>query len=345
MVYGGASAEHEVSCVSAATVVRMLMREGHAVLPIGVTRGGGWFLQPAPDGVAGSLRIVERPSARVWLEPGRGLRVNGTVMPVGVVVPMIHGTFGEDGRLQAILEQCALAYIGADAQASAIGMYKLLAKLCWEERRLPVVEYCRCQIDLESVVISDELAAFVERHGYPLFVKPCNGGSSVGVSRVGAPEGLLGALRYAAQFDTCVLCERAVVGREIEFAVFDTAEEQGVVSLPGEIITDQAFYDYDTKYRQTEQATLVVPARLEAGVLEGMRRVARQAYRAIGCRDLARIDFLLQGDGRYYINEINTLPGFTAQSMFPLLCDVSGHPAGALLSSLVRRAAERRVAR
>lgn len=347
LLYGGPSVEHHVSCLSAATILRAFeqMRMDDAPLLVGISRQGEWFLQQtgAAYGVDGGLDIVCDETQRVVLEPRRGLRRGDQILPIDVVMPVIHGAFGEDGGLQTVLQHCAIPYVGADPMASAIGMNKLLSKICWRTNHLPVVDYCIRHASLPDApsALSQELRTFVRTYGYPLFVKPCRGGSSIGVRKANDEAQLLHAIEHAAQFDDQVLCEQAIVGREIEFAVLEMGDGRVSVSVPGEIVTDQEFYDYDTKYLHTDNATLVIPAQISDSLRLQMEPVIRAAYRAIGCRDLARMDLLLGNDDAYYLNEINTSPGFTAQSMFPALWEGSGHPLPEVLSLLINQAIRR----
>lgn len=338
ILYGGVSAEHEVSCLSAATIVRALQQRDLSLTLIGITKNGEWFLQPRAVERDGRLTIARDDASLVRLIPGHGFQASGAALEAGVVFPALHGSFGEDGGIQALLEHCAMPYVGSDQHASTIGMHKLLSKLYWQQNQLPIVEYCLVSVDEQKVQITSELNVFVGHYGYPLFVKPCNGGSSIGVSKVRNERELLSALEQAARYDRCLLCERAINGREIEFAVFDTVANESVVSVGGEIVTEQELYDYDTKYLHTDRATLIAPAELDDQLQSRMQQAALRAYQVIGCRDLARVDFLLEDDGRYYINEINTLPGLTTQSMFPILCDLSDHPLADLLMSMIQRA-------
>ena len=345
LLYGGPSSEHDVSCLSAATICRALeTTEGVELVLVGIDRRGEWFLQPRTVYDGNRLTIGCNDVLRIHLEPKRGLRVGRNAIDIDVAFPIVHGTFGEDGGLQTILEYCGIPYVGADRMASAVGMHKLLSKMWWADRGLPVVDYCLYVADgsAGSGDIPHELGTFVDRYGYPLFIKPCRGGSSIGVHKIHDQRQLRHALKQASRHDTHILCERAIIGREIEFAVLDTVDNKTLVSEAGEIVTDREFYDYDTKYVDTGHATLIAPAQIESALRSEMQQTAQRAYHIIGCRDLARVDMLLDNDGTYYLNEINTLPGFTQQSMFPILWNISGYPFNTILSVLIERAINRK---
>ena len=346
ILYGGTSSEYDVSCISATTLFNALKKEQHIELMlIGISKNGEWFYQSDVNYQDGILIITCEDEYRVRIQPAVGLQVGTNILDIDVVFPMLHGTFGEDGGIQAVLELCKLSYIGSDQKASAIGMNKLLSKMYWDNHNLPVVEYCSCTIDTHNTqqnVIPEEIIAFVKQHNYPLFIKPCNGGSSLGVNKVDDASQLQSALQDASRFDIHILCERAIAGREIEFAVLNTSDGDVLVSNAGEISTHQEFYDYDAKYIHTDRATLTIPASIDGVTKLRMIESVREAYRLIGCRDLARVDLLLESNGVYYLNEINTLPGFTAQSMFPMLWHAAGYPLHTLLMLLINGAIQRK---
>jgi len=336
VVFGGRSVEHEVSINSARTVAQALEQAGHEVVPLGIAPDGCWLSpdesRPALEGKLAALPAPGGPIAptlRHLLESG-----------VDVVFPIVHGTWGEDGTLQGLCEMAGLPYVGAGVTSSAIAMDKLQTKRLLQGAGVPVVEFratSRVRFDRDPRAFLDSCAALP----LPLFVKPSVGGSSVGVQKVKRAEDLEAAVRLALRFDDQVLVERGVQGREIEIAVLGLHDVEA--SRAGEIVPGAEFYDYADKYL-TDAATLIAPAELAPGVEERIRQAAIDAFVAIGGWGMARVDFLLEGE-RAYVNEINSVPGFTRISMYPRLWGLTGVPLPALVDRLVevalRRHAER----
>jgi D-alanine-D-alanine ligase len=261
----------------------------------------------------------------------------GVNAEIDVVFPVLHGTFGEDGTVQGLLELADLPYVGAGVLGSSVAMDKDMTKRVCRERGLPVVEYLvlsRAQVDTEEVS---------KRLSYPIFVKPANLGSSVGISKVRNGPELEVALQSAAQFDRKIIVERAIQGRELECSVL--GNEEPVASLPCEILPSREFYDYDDKYL-LDRAQFKVPADLTAEQTEEVRRLAVECYRAVECEGMARVDFFLETPtGRIYINEINTIPGFTSISMFPRMWEHDGLAYPKLIDRLIELALERHKAK
>ena len=252
---------------------------------------------------------------------------------IDVVFPVLHGTFGEDGTVQGLLELADLPYVGAGVLASSVSMDKEMTKRVCVERRLPVVDYVT--ILRENQDISEACRALP----FPMFVKPANLGSSVGISKVRDARELKAAVALAAQYDRKVIVERAIVGRELECSVL--GNEAPVASLPSEILPSREFYDYDDKYL-LDRAQTQVPADLPRETTEELRRLAVACYRAVECEGMGRVDFLLESStGKLYINEINTIPGFTSISMYPKMWEHSGIPFPALIDRLIELALER----
>lgn len=350
ILYGGKSGEHEVSLRSAASVIRHIDR-AHKLHLIGITRSGAWHLQP--DSMLeeclegdGPLTIrADGPS--VLVVPGHGLRVYGTYgssdLPLDVVFPVLHGTFGEDGTVQGMLECAEMAYVGADVLGSAIGMDKEVAKALWLKAGLPVVPYMAIGLaDLSNI---DALADRVESSfGWPAFVKPARGGSSVGASKAASRASLKDALQKALLCDTKVLIEPFVKAREIECSVI--GNDQPRAFPPGELIISHEFYDYEAKYIDPDGATFVIPARLDAVQSAHLQEIAVNAYRAAALSGMARVDFFVNRDtGAVLLNEVNTIPGFTSISMFPMMCEAGGLPYRDLLEELLALAMARRQSR
>jgi len=330
VLFGGRSGEHEVSVRSAASVAEGLAGH-HEVLPVLIDREGAWHLQtgaPAPSG-GEPVSLSAAPADRGRL---RGSGGGPFVAAPDAYFPMLHGTYGEDGTVQGLLELAGVPYVGSGVAASALGMDKELMKAVFAHAGLPQVAY--------RVVRRGEDLAGLSRLGLPVFVKPVNLGSSVGVTKVKTPAALLPALELAFSYDRKVMVEAGVEAREIEVSVL--GNEEPAASLPGEIVPDREFYDYESKYATDSKTELKIPAPLPAAVCQAAQDLARRAFRAIDAAGYARVDFFLErGTGRLLVNEINTIPGFTSVSMFPKLWAATGIPYDALLSQLVRLALAR----
>ncbi|HEX3129771.1 MAG TPA: D-alanine--D-alanine ligase family protein, partial [Thermoanaerobaculia bacterium] len=332
VIFGGRSVEHQVSIRSARTVVQGLRAAGHEVTPLGIAQDGCWIDAVASEAVlSGGIATIaplEMPVAPTL----RHLLASG----VEVLFPIVHGTWGEDGTLQGLCEMIDVAYVGPGVTASALAMDKLLFKRQMVAAGVPVVEYAavrRADFERDSRSFLEE----ARRLPFPLFVKPSVGGSSVGVKKVPVPECLETGVRFALQFDDTAIVERGVQGRELECAVLGYQKIEA--SAVGEIVPGNDFYDYADKYLQ-DTAELIAPAELRADLADKLRELAVRAFEAIGGVGLARVDFLVEGEG-IYVNEINTLPGFTSISMYPRLWELSGVPLPKLVDRLVQIALER----
>jgi D-alanine-D-alanine ligase len=312
VVYGGRSGEHEVSLVSAESVIAAMDPQRFDVLRYVIAKDGRW--SPGP--------ILPEPGAN----PG-----------IDVVFPVLHGTFGEDGTVQGLFELADLPYVGANVLASAASMDKDVMKRLCRERGLPVVEYL--------VAGREEVEAGTVRcdFPFPVFVKPANLGSSVGISKAHDCAELGVALKLAAQYDRKILVERGIEGREFECGVLGNNAPQA--SMPSEILPSREFYDYEDKYELNLAQTVIPPDLPEEEILE-MRRLAVECYQAVECEGMGRVDFLREAaTGRLYINEINTVPGFTSISMFPKMWAYSGIPYPDLIARLIELALERHAAK
>ncbi len=338
LIFGGRSVEHAVSLNSARTVDRALRAAGLEVAPLAIAPDGCWLPQ-----AQGRAALDDESIGRLEIVGSPALSTLHHLLDAGpeVLFPIVHGTWGEDGTLQGLCEMLDLPYVGTGVTASAVAMDKVLCKRVLAARGLPVVD--------DEVVEKRELAADeasvlarLERLPLPVFVKPSVGGSSVGVSRVDHRRDLAAALRFGLQFDQRVLVERGIDGRELECAVLGYDEIEA--SVMGEIRPGKAFYDYADKYLD-DRADLVAPADLPPAWVDDLREVAVAAFEAIGGTGMARVDFLVEADGTRYINEINTLPGFTAISMFPRLWGLSGLPLPRLVTRLVTDAQKRHTER
>ena len=338
VLFGGQSAEHDVSRVTASHVIRAADPSRYDIVAVGIDRDGTWRASPAHEwrGDAGRDTGQSLAVTGEAVEPSAVLRRHAGA----VIVPLLHGPMGEDGTVQGLLELLGLPYVGSGVLASAVAMDKGIAKRLFAEAGLPqagsvTMHYDECSPRNLLMLWNDSTT--------DLFVKPANMGSSVGVSRASSPEELAAAVDAAARYDSWIVIEEAVHGREIEVAVLGNREPRA--SLPGEITPSKDFYDYEDKYVD-DAATLTVPARLTPGQTEEVRQLAVRAYRALRCEGMARVDFFLEEDGRgFLINEINTIPGFTPISMYPKMWEASGLAYPALIDELVRLALERHSAR
>lgn len=333
VIFGGRSVEHQVSIRSARTVVDGLRAAGHQVTPLGIAQDGCWIDSEASEAVLSGGIATIAPLGLPIAPTLRHLLAAG----VEVLFPIVHGTWGEDGTLQGLCEMIDVAYVGPGVTASALAMDKLLFKRQMEAAGVPVVEYAAVR---RSEFEADP-AAFLRKARelpFPVFVKPSVGGSSVGVKKVASPHCLETGVRFALQFDDTAIVERGVKGRELECAVLGYQEIEA--SAVGEIVPGNEFYDYSDKYLQ-DTAQLIAPAELSPEATGRLRELAVRAFEAIGGVGLARVDFLVEGEDGLYVNEINTLPGFTSISMYPRLWGLSGVPLPELVDRLVRIALDR----
>jgi D-alanine-D-alanine ligase len=308
VLYGGRTGEHEVSLRSAESIMAAMDPERYSVEPIFITKDGRW-----------------EPRA-ITPEPGRNAGID-------VVFPVLHGTFGEDGTVQGLLELADLPYVGAGVLASSVSMDKEVMKRLMRERGLPIADSLvlrRGKFQAQDVC---------GKFPFPVFVKPANLGSSVGISKAHNCEELMAALDLAAQFDRKILVERGIVGREFECSVL--GNEDPVAAVPCEILPSRDFYDYEDKYLLNKART-VVPAELTPHETAEVRRLAVECYQAVDCEGMARVDFLMeQATGNFFINEINTIPGFTSISMYPKMWEASGLAYPKLIDRLIDLALER----
>jgi D-alanine-D-alanine ligase len=349
ILFGGRSAEHEVSLLSARNILHALDRERFEPVLVGIDKLGHWRRESERtlEAATGDPRLLALNAAAppVTIEEGLALSasLDEPMTSDDVVVPALHGTYGEDGTVQGMLELAGVAYVGAGVLGSAVGMDKDVAKRLLSEAGLPVVEY---QVVTAAAFRSDPRAATARAGelGYPLFVKPANAGSSVGVSRVREPGALEAAVRGALAFDRKVLLERAVDAREIECAVLGNDDPRA--SVPGEIVVDHrdGFYSYDAKYVDPDAAKWKIPADISPNVQARVQDLAVATFRALELAGMARVDFFLDRKDNHalYVNEVNTLPGFTAVSMYPKMWEASGLSPQALVTKLIELAIERR---
>jgi D-alanine-D-alanine ligase len=336
LIFGGRSVEHQVSITSARTVARGLAEAGHRVIPLGIAQDGCWI---APEAAGAVLWGDARAIPPVGL-PVAPTLVHLTGSGAEALFPIVHGTWGEDGTLQGLCEMLDLPYVGPGVTASALAMDKVLAKRVMAAAGVPVVDF-ETTTGPEFEAAPQAFLARLERLPLPLFVKPSVGGSSVGVKRVDSRACQETSIRFALQFDDAVLVERGVAGRELECAVLGYGAL--LASAVGEIVPGNDFYDYADKYLE-DKARLIAPAELPEGVADRLRALAVRAFAALGGAGMARVDFLYEeekGEAGLYVNEVNTLPGFTSISMYPRLWALSGLPLPRLVDRLVQIAIER----
>lgn len=346
ILFGGRSGEHEVSLASARSVLNVLNADRYEIYQIGITHDGQWL--SGPDALSAMEKGQTGQLTPVTLLPQAGQHTlyalqGQSLAPyaeLDVIFPVLHGTFGEDGTLQGLFEMIGIPYVGAGVLASAVGMDKALFKDVMRAHNIPVLEsivLTRHQVEKES---RDSIAACEKVASYPLFTKPANLGSSVGISKVRSASDLYEGLLEAARFDRRVLVERGLEKpREIEVSVL--GNEQPIASIPGEIRPAEDFYTYDAKYVDNS-TELVIPAKLSENEQEKFRQMAVAIFKAIDCAGMARVDFLYdKPSGEIYVSEVNTIPGFTAISMYPKLWEATGIPYPELIDRLISLAMER----
>jgi D-alanine-D-alanine ligase len=346
LLFGGRSAEHDVSVMSAGNVFRALDPARYDTVPIGITRSGVWLLSSLNDGAFPAA--VPKSGPRVALVPGCAgqlaiLSETDAAAPdlsrsVDVVFPVLHGPFGEDGTVQGAAEIAGVPYVGSGVLGSAAAMDKDVAKRLMRDSGLPIARFLSfAQWEAPS------FDAVVAELGRPVFVKPARLGSSVGISKAGTREEFAKAIAEAFRHDRKILVEEHVRGREIECGVLEGADGSLTASPPGEIVPSNrhGFYTYEAKYLDGEGAAIKVPADLNPEVSDKVRNLSIEAFRALGCEGLARVDFFLREDGNLVINEVNTLPGFTNISMYPKVMEALGISYAELVDRLIRHALAR----
>ncbi len=349
VIFGGRSGEHGVSLMSARSVIEALDRSKYDIIAIGITPAGRWLAGDAldalaegrseaaqlatllPDPQASTLMHVQQAAARP--------AALSEVAQLDVVIPVLHGPYGEDGTMQGLLELAGLPYVGAGVVGSAVGMDKAIFKSVMAANNIPVLPW-RLVLASEWRTQRDAIVAKLESAlNYPMFTKPANLGSSVGISRCANRDELQNGLAAAAEFDRRIVVEQGINARELEVAVL--GNDAPVASIVGEIQPRRSFYDYVAKYI-SDDSELLIPAPIDDELAEKVRALALQAYRAIDCAGMGRVDMLLaRDDGALYLNEINTIPGFTRISMYPKLWEASGVPYSELLDRLIQLALER----
>ncbi len=340
ILFGGRSGEHEVSLASAASVIRGLDAEKYEAVPIGIAKDGRWLVGAGaqrllPEVLKTGQRVVlpadPNEAALLPLDQSRA-----EALRVDVVFPVLHGTFGEDGTVQGLLDLAGLPYVGAGVLASSVGMDKDVQKRLFQQAGLPVADFLAVPRAAWEKSRAKVLRAIERKFRFPLFIKPATLGSSVGMTKVHGRAELPAALDLAAEFAQKIIVERAIVGRELEVSVLGNEDPQA--SVPGEVIPHREFYDYAAKYLE-EGTQLIIPAKLTRAQARRFQDYAVRAFRAIECTGMARVDFFLERrTGRAFVNEINTIPGFTSISMYPKLWEASGISFQELVDRLIELA-------
>jgi D-alanine-D-alanine ligase len=335
LIFGGRSAEHEVSLASAGAIYKNIDKTRYAVISIFIDKTGHWRSVASP--LLPHEKLQSRPSSSFL--PWEALPTLPRRIRADIYFPILHGPYGEDGTIQGLLELADVPYVGAGVLASAVGMDKAVMKVLFSDRNLPIVRH-HVFGDVEwKKSRKGILGQIGKEFPLPFFVKPANLGSSVGISKVTSRGQTERALVRAFRYDRKVIVEEGIKGREIECSVL--GNDQPRASLPGEVIPHREFYDYRDKYLEGK-TQFRIPADLPPSVIRKVQRLAVEAYLAVGCSGMARLDlFLEDGTGRLYVNEINTIPGFTEISMYPKLWGVSGLPFGRLVEELIRLGLER----
>ena len=364
VIYGGRSGEHEISLISAAAITRGIKKENKVIL-IGISKDGRWYLQPESEyerickDEKAAFTITQDEKALVSVVPGAknaAFVAGGKPLNVDVVFPALHGTYGEDGTIQGLFEMANIPYVGCTHLASAITMDKEKTKMIWQSVGLPVVPYVciKRSVSLDGVVYDAVIEETEKELGYPMFVKPCCAGSSNGAAKANNRKELNYAIMEAFGWDDKVLVEKSINAREVECSVTgnsvtfpaDSDVEDVVAYIPGEIAPSHTFYDFDAKYNDPEGARLIIPAELSENDLEKIRKTACAAYKVLDATGLSRVDFFIDRDTKaVYLNEINTMPGFTTISMFPKMCDAAGLKFDALVELLIEEAVARYTAK
>ncbi|MGD8387305.1 MAG: D-alanine--D-alanine ligase [Desulfobacteraceae bacterium] len=347
VLLGGKSAEHEVSLQSAKNVIEAIDRTRYEVVPVGIDKQGAWFLcDPSSylfhEDDPKRIQLNVSSAEQLAIVPGKPrhplirLRDGASIGPIDAVFPVLHGPMGEDGTVQGLLKMAEVAFVGAGVLGSAVGMDKVVMKRLLMDAGIPVARYCTAAWHEREGL---DFNAIRDRLGLPLFVKPANLGSSVGVNKADDRQGFERAVQDAFRFDVRILIEECIQGRELECSVL--GNEHPKASLPGEILPRHAFYSYEAKYIDEDGAGLVIPAELPIESVERIQALSIEAFKALGCEGMARVDGFLREDSEVVINEINTIPGFTRISMYPKLWDATGVPYPELIHQLIQLGMER----
>jgi D-alanine-D-alanine ligase len=344
ILFGGRSAEHEVSLISARNIVAAMDKKKYEIIAIGIDKQGHWFYDEGARLLLDHTKKQVMPVADAQLTaivPGAGesslvRRAGHGLGRVDVVFPVLHGPFGEDGTVQGLLKVANMPFVGASVLGSALGMDKDVMKRLLRDASIPIGRF---HVYDRGAAEQIKFSSIKRALGQPFFVKPANLGSSVGISKVYNPADLAAAIKKALRFDNKILIEEFIQGREIECSVL--GNDDPVASLPGEIVTGHDFYSYDAKYIDDQGARLEIPAKLPHAVVKNIQKMAIRAYKALCCEGMARVDFFVEANGKVLVNEINTIPGFTAISMYPKMWEATGIRYAKLIDRLIQLALRR----
>jgi D-alanine-D-alanine ligase len=345
LLFGGKSAEHEISLISARNIFSAMDQRKYLVLAIAIDQQGRWFVDEGArllrDAKIAKVEF-DRTAQNLAVLPGNAtqgmLRASsGDILgALDVAFPVLHGPFGEDGTIQGLLKLANVPFVGAGVLGSAVGMDKDVMKRLLRDAQIPIAKFLVFERREQNAI---SFAKTRDALGLPLFVKPANLGSSVGISKVSGKNEFVAALKEAFRYDNKIIIEEGIRGREIECSVL--GNDQPIASLPGEILVQHDFYSYDAKYLDDQGARFEIPARLPKAVVKNIQTLAVQSYRALCCEGMARVDFFLRTNGQVLVNEINTIPGFTKISMYPKMWQASGLNYSNLIDRLIGLALER----
>ena len=345
ILFGGKSFEHEVSLLSANNIINNLDQNKYDISLIAIDKEGRWILKDPSNFLADvhdahKVRIVgEGEPLAISFGTNSFVTLSGkpALESLDVIFPVLHGICGEDGTVQGVLKLAGIPFVGASVLASSIGLDKDFMKRLMRDAGLPIAKFITCYSNSHQKITFEEVK---EKLGVPFFVKPSNGGSSVGVAKINNEIEFTEKLHEAFQYDTKVLIEEFIDCRELELSVL--GNETPIVSIPGEVVTKDEFYTYDAKYVDDEGTAFIIPAKLSQEEILSLQFLAKKTYQVLGCEGMARIDFFLSKAGKIYVNEINTIPGFTNMSMYPKLWIASGVPYSEILDKLISLAIERK---
>jgi len=346
IIFGGKSAEHEISIISAKNVIDAIDKDKYKPVPIGIDKDGTWYLNDESKFILESsnpkLAKINRADIKVALVPTNNsnelvsITDNKNKGRIDVAFPVLHGTYGEDGSIQGLLRMANIPYVGADVLGSAVGMDKDVLKRLLRDAEIPTPKF---EVFDKKTIKNISFEKLAEKLGAPMFIKPANLGSSVGISKVDNKEEFRKAVEDAFKYDKKIIIEESITGREIECSVL--GNEDPIASLPGEIVVNNGFYSYETKYLDEETATLEIPAKLPEEIVEKVQECAVKTFKTLCCSGMARVDFFLCDDNKILVNEINTIPGFTKISMYPKLWKASGITYRELIDRLIQLAINR----
>jgi len=346
IIFGGKSAEHEISIISAKNVIDAIDKEKYEPIPIGIDKGGTWYLNDESKFILESnnpkLAKIYKVDIKVALVPTNNsnelvsITDNKNKGKIDVAFPILHGTYGEDGSIQGLLRMANIPYVGADVLGSAVGMDKDVLKRLLRDAGIPTPIF---EVFDRRTIKNTGFDKLAEKLGKTMFIKPANLGSSVGISKVDNKEEFEEAVLNAFKYDKKIIIEEAVKGREIECSVL--GNEEPIASLPGEIVVNSGFYSYETKYLDEEAARLEVPVKLPEETVKKVQKCAVKTFKVLCCSGMARVDFFLRDNNEILVNEINTIPGFTKISMYPKLWEASGIPYSELIDRLIQLAINR----